>query len=384
MKNFCTRLNHFLFVSACGKIGLSIFVVIGLVAIPLLIPKYSLANRLVKEARAQASMAADEWRGHSISRNVVFKDFKNIRGKGYVENLFTGKKTIEGVEWVRAIEPIIDEIDTLAVFSRYVKGLGSRKGYMNVYTGEVVIPDIFKHAWNFKDNDCAVVCAANDSLYVIDRQGEIISNRGFKMSNKLRFGFVFNDGLCLMESNNGKIGLIDEEGNWVLSPEYDWIIRNPRTGFYILTKDKLFGVVDSELNEILPIKYADIQVNRPFNDPRDDKEWYYSIGYGVTNVDGTRSYYDKEGRFIADSPYSELKELKFNGHFVKNGNWIESETDYMAYRIGNSWGLMTILGKRITAPNYSNIKALGKNRFVATLDNENEIIIDGKGKQIVE
>ena len=173
--------------------------------------RYDLAYEMVKDARLKADIAVEDWHGNPISRNVVFKDYTRVRGKGYVENLFEGKKTIENVEWVRPTEPCINEQDSMAVFSRYEKGRGSRKGYLDIYSGRVTITDKFKHAWIFKNRRYAVVCLDNDSLYVINRNGEIVSKRGFKLSTQLRFGFVFNDDLCVMEGNNGKFGIINPD-----------------------------------------------------------------------------------------------------------------------------------------------------------------------------
>lgn len=220
------KLSHLLFATLGGKIFMSVFAGFGILSFATSLVRYDYAYKLVKEARQKADMAEEKWRGMPLSRDVVYKDFPNVRGKGYVENLYTGNKTVEHVEWVRPICSIIDAPDTLAVFSRFEEGRGSRKGYLNIYTGEVVLPDTYKHAWNFKAGDHAVVCLDNDSLYVIDRSGKFKS-KGFKSTNQLKFGFVFNDGLCIMENNDGKFGLINPYGEWSLNPDYDWITRNP-------------------------------------------------------------------------------------------------------------------------------------------------------------
>lgn len=280
---------------------MSVLAGLGILSFVVLSLGYTHAYHLVKEARQKTEMAKEKWHGMALSRDVVYKDFPNVRGKGYVENLYTGEKTVEDVEWVRPICSIIALPDTLAVFSRFVKCRGSRKGYLNIYTGEVVIPDIFKHAWNFKNGNYAVVCLENDSLYVIDRSGKLKS-KGFKSSNLLRFGFVFNGGLCIMENNNGKFGLINPLGEWSLKPEYDWITRNPRTGAYIVEKDDLFGVIAPDLSVVLPVKFMYIDFDKPVEDPNMNRDWNDKVQYRVKNADGTRSYYDENGSLISASP----------------------------------------------------------------------------------
>lgn len=381
MKKFIHRINHLLFSSLGGKVFMSIFAVFGVVAFASSIVRYDYAYKLVKEARQKAEMAQQEWHGHSLSRNVVYKDYPNVRGKGYVENLYTGRKTIENIEWVRTICETIDAPDTLAVYSRFEDGRGSRKGYLNIYTGKVVIPDIFKHAWNFKDGKHAIVCMENDSLYVINRKGRVIS-KGFKNSNQLKFGFVFNDGLCIMESNEGKFGLINPKGEWILTPEYEWISRNARTGAYLVMQNNLSGVIDKSLNSVLPIKFKHIDFYDHANDPNNDASWYYRVGYWVENPDGTRGYYDKDAKLITECPFIELNPLRYNWSQNEKGDWYEKTSEYVAYRVGDKWGLMSKKGTCITQPIYEWLYAIDANRFETTIDNDVKIIIDETGKEI--
>lgn len=377
------KLNRILFATLGGKIFLSVFAGFGILVFASSLVRYDYAYKLVKEARQKAEMVQQEWHGHSLSRDVVYKDYPSVRGKGYVENLYTGKKTVENVEWVRTICEIIDAPDTLAVFSRFEKGRGSRKGYLDIYTGDVVIPDIYKHAWNFKDGKHAIVCMANDSLYVINRMGKVIS-KGFKSSHQLKFGFVFNDGLCIMESNDGKFGLINPKGEWALNPEYDWITRNPRTGAYKVMQNNLFGIIDKSLNPVLPIKFKDIDFHDHADDPHSDDPWYYRVGYWVENPDGTRGYYDNEAKLITESPHIELHPLQYNWYQDNKGNWYEKTSDYIAYRVGDKWGLMSKRGIRITEPIYEWLYAIDSDRFEATIDNKIKIIIDETGKEITQ
>lgn len=55
---------------------------------------------------------------------------------------------------------------------------------------------------------------------------------------------------------------------------------------YKVLKDGLFGVIDSDLSVVLPIKFKDIDFNEPFNDPYMEREWYYKTGVGAIIVMG--------------------------------------------------------------------------------------------------
>lgn len=297
------KLNHILFVTLGGKIIMSLFAGFGILYFATSLVRYDYAYKLVKDARWKAEMAAEEWRGHPISRNVVFKDYRRIRGKGYVENLYEGKRTVEGVEWVRPTLEIINEPDSMAVFSRYEKGRGSRRGYLDIYSGKVRIEDKFKHAWNFKNGRYAVACLENDSLYVINRRGDIVSERGFRLAPEWRFGFMVNDDLCIMQENNGRYGIINPKGEWVLKPEYDWIVRNPYNGDYKVTQNELFGVKNKDMQEILPVKFIDIDFREHWNDPHKDAKWLKDVTYWAETEDGMMEYYDENGKKLKSAEW---------------------------------------------------------------------------------
>ena len=298
MKKILKKLDGWLFGTVVGKLIMLFLAVFGLATVIAAAVKYDHAYEIVKDARWRAEQAAEEWRGHQISRNVVFKDYRRVRGKGYVENLFEGKKTVEGVEWVRPTLEIINEPDSMAVFSRYVERRGSRKGYLDIYSGRVRIPDKFKHAWNFKNGRYAVACLDNDSLYVIDRTGDIVSERGFRLSPQIRFGFMFNDDLCIMEENNGKFGIINPKGEWVLPPEYDWIVRNPLNGDYKVTVGDKQGIIDKEMTNILPVKFTGIIFRERYNDPYREEKWIKDVAYWAKTDNGMTEYYDKNGKLL--------------------------------------------------------------------------------------
>lgn len=292
------KFDRWLFATTGGKIAVGSLALIGTVAIIAAAVRYDHAREMVKKAQWKAEIAADEWRGHSLSRNVVFKDYRKVRGKGYVENLFDGERTVENVEWVKPTFPIINEPDSMAVFSRYVKGRGSRKGYLDIYSGRVRISDMFKHAWNFKNGAYAVVCQDNDSLYVIDRRGRIVSKRGFKLSNQIGFGFMFNDDLCIMEDNNGKFGIINPYGDWVLEPEYDKILRIPINGDYKVTSGNLHGIKDKDMKDILPLKYDYLNFREVRDDPNNDEIWMKDVAYWARIGEGKLEYFDKDGNIV--------------------------------------------------------------------------------------
>ena len=98
----------------------------------------------------------------------------------------------------------------------------------------MMIPGEYDHAWRFSEGKAAV--CVNGKLGFIDKHGKYIIEPLFAYSSNPKYGldqynrqleqfvdFTFNEGLCPMRGLNGKHGLIEESGNWVLEPKYECI-----------------------------------------------------------------------------------------------------------------------------------------------------------------
>ena len=75
-------------------------------------------------------------------------------------------------------------------------------------------------------------------------------------------------------------------------------MRNPLNGNYKITQNKLFGVKNKEMNEILPIKFVDINFHEHWNDPHKDAKWFKDVAYWAKTEDGLMEYYDKNGKLL--------------------------------------------------------------------------------------
>lgn len=102
-----------------------------------------------------------------ISRNVKMHDEGD--GKAWVFNTRTGKKTLSGIAW---ISKPLGAKDSLVVYSD-----GKKRGYFNKYTGEVVIPAKYAHAWVFSDGIASV--EEDGIVKFIDTKGKQIFDRTF-------------------------------------------------------------------------------------------------------------------------------------------------------------------------------------------------------------
>jgi hypothetical protein len=59
----------------------------------------------------------------------------------------------------------------------------------------------------------------------------------YSRENLWYIDFVFHDGLCPMSDKNGYFGLINEQGEWVVDPVYDYIGKPNDMGYRVVVRD---------------------------------------------------------------------------------------------------------------------------------------------------
>lgn len=254
---------------------------------------------------------------------------KSDKGTFNIMNLKTGKTTIKDVEldWTAA-----SPNDSLSVFCSH-----NRRGYYNMYTGEIVVPSIYRRAWVFSEGLGAV--QHNGNIGFINRKGDVVIDFKYPYHGNPLSSFVFEDGHCVVADTSGHCGVIDRYGSWLIEPEYDNV---------------------STFKEYAIATKAGASVQ---------------IGYDGTIINS----------FVLD----DLDELSYTEEerYVDNDGDVcyaehEIQTGYFSYTIGGRCGLMD--GKtltRLTPPIYKNIRAVRPNMFRATLlDWSSEVIINGKGE----
>ena len=85
---------------------------------------------------------------------------------------------------------------------------------------------------------------------------------------------------------------------------------------------------------------------------------------------------------ITESPFVELHPLSYSSYQDEKDHPQEMNTDYIAYRVGHKWCLLSKRGGRITPPVYEWIYSLDSDRFDVVLDKGVRTIIDGTGKEV--
>lgn len=249
-------------------------------------------------------------------------------GKVSIKNAATGIVTIKDIkiDWTQR-----SRNDSLAVFCSEGK-----RGYYNMYTGEIAVPAQYRRAWIFSEGLAAV--QRNGNIGFIDHQGKVVIDFNYPYHGNPLTEFVFDDGHCVVANAEGKCGVIDKTGKWLIQPEYDNV--NVFQEYAIVTKS---GVS-------MQVTYDGRVLNSFVLDSV--YELTYSEDERFENREGEVEYVDKT-----------------------------IHTGLYAYCVGGRYGLMDSNCHRLTEPLYSSIRAVNRNMFRACLlDGWSEVILNAKGE----
>ena len=214
--------------------------------------------------------------------------------------------------------------DTIGIFKK-----DGKFGYYNVRTKELVIAADYEEAKRFSQGLAGVV--KNGRMGFINLKGETVIGFDY-VYNKLDGNdkCIFQYGYCAIANMEGKYGVIDQTGKWVIIPEY--------------------------MDATVCKDYVVVKVRDNFNIQMD-----YS-GH-ILN------------RHVVDK-VEILCMVRDDRHVIK-------ATKYCMYTVNGRCGLMDCKGNILTAPIYLYIDAIGEELFSATLlDDSSHVIIDGKGNVV--
>ena len=308
------------------------------------------------------------WEEKHISNRIVFQQlYYSNEGRVYDEN----KKEVllKEVDWVVTS----DDKDSLAVFAR-----NGKRGYINRFTGKIAVPEIYTRAWIFSEGLAAV--EKDGELLFIDHSGKVVIDKDFQVHFD-NPKYAFKNGYCMIENPaDGKMGLIDRNGNWALNAEYYNLFNNE--GFWQVEKDGCVGLYTAELDVMFPVENTGIYV--------------YDDVIEIRHADHTAKRYDYEGNIVVDFVIDEVSNMQYETTELRNDvesadnecgdNKIYGIADCQRYlvRSGNYntpdyYGLLNRNGKTLTPPIYTSIEAIGKDRYLCQPDG---VIVNDQGEII--
>ena len=221
----------------------------------------------------------------------------------------------------------------------------------------------------------------------IDASGEVVIDPHIPYNPEIE-GYVFHDNHCVVYHEiRDRFGLLDNQGNWVLKPEY--ISIESSNDFWIVDNGEGSSVLDSSMNTVIPFLKGEIWVSDEY--------------ISVTLSNHIIQRYSLSGEMINDFYINDVSYMTYESDELrystsKNYNeegTLTSETenieplpvDKMAkcrrYEAESGWyGLMTADGKVITPPSYCSIQAIGYDMYLCKDNDEDGVILNGKGQRI--
>ena len=150
--------------------------------------------------------------------------------------------------WV--IQPQFEEVDA---FSESIASFRKGTSWGLITTDGRVIQDPKWMEVKKFENGLAVVKSEDNSLYVLNQAGSLVSPTGFEKVCRLKDGF-------LLVEVGGKKGIIEPNGNILLPLEYDQV-EIASKDLIIVHKNGLAGMINSAGNTLFPIQYQQIQLD---------------------------------------------------------------------------------------------------------------------------
>ena len=338
----------------CGKIGQwwrkkSLWRKAVVVALLSAIPTLMVVDCVVDSCRAARRRSRVYIRNvEYVGSNLEIHYFN--RGENKLFNRETNSYTLEGIEWVS--NTFGD--DSLVVYSdTYRYYTTSKRGYLNINTGEVVIPATeYSRAWLFSDGVAAVV--KEGKVGFIDRENNVVIPFKFDydpMTEELwNFGYMFYDGYSIMTNSEGLFGLIDKSGEWVVEPQYERIEGTDERGWRKVYNNGLYGIITNDGCMIYSPEYKSITI-------MDDNTL-------ILEKEGRRWREDERGNVVVPLLYDDCHHLCYYVYVPEEDDYKEFLSPYLLYTIGDKSGVMVRdTGEVLSPAVYGDISVVGKDRF---------------------
>ncbi len=294
-----------------------------------------------------------------LSEYVTLRSFSDDKWRVY--NYQIEEYTTTRINWLSETSAN----DSLAVYA-----LPGKRGYVNVNTGRIVIDaetNDYNKAWVFSEGLAAVM--KDGKVGFINAQNKVVIPFQFDYTDNVEmydFAYVFHNGYCAMNNTDGKLGLIDNSGNWVVEAEYDEIWAPHDSGYRVIIKDGKYGILDSTNAIVYPTEYNYISI---VND-----------GFVLTN-EGRKWQVDFDGNTVQPFLFDGTYYINYPTGYDESGEIQYAFADFVKYEVLNHYGIMNrITGEPITPAIYSDINMLSPELFeVQEYDKYDYYLLDRKG-----
>lgn len=272
-------------------------------------------------------------------------------------------------EWILFTAHHPDYDDSLTVFCK-----DNKRGFLNCYTGEIVIEPQYEAAWVFSDGLAAV--KKDGKIGFINKKNEIVIPFKFGYYKRNydfdQIDYAFHNGYCYMIDSSGLQGVIDKSGEWKIKPIYAYINKNwGRDDFYVIGEDGKVGYINSKMEVVLPTEYDDIiKESDGFILTKDHRKWKI----------------DHDGNVIIPFMYDYIVKMEYIANYNSDADEVYVLSDeFMRYCINGYYGIYNVKTNEIVTPAiYISIDMFNKDLFNVQSANYSGYIIDGKGNIVVK
>ena len=266
---------------------------------------------------------------------------KHYPDKEYVRiyNLNTRRYVSPKMRWVSRG---VSEGDSLTVFCD-MKG---KRGFINLYTGEIVMKGRYNHAWNFSEG-LAAVCRDN-LIGFVNTAGEEVIPCQFPTTQYAitRLGYAFHDGYCVITNSKNECGLINPQGELVVDTIYDCIWNPSDLEVRIFQDEDKYGLMSPSGKILLPLYYTEI--------------WCDGVNL-LARKDGVMVELDASGKVI--NPFCSTDDYK--PMYLPSDYEYEHPTGYFKYFVREREGIIDSNGKMVIPAIYYEINQLNDHLFEA-------------------
>ena len=306
----------------------------------------------------------ESWYDMKLSENVSLHSFADQRWRVY--NHSTEKYTTKKIGWLATPS----DGDTLAVYA-----LANRRGYIDVNSGNIVIDaetNDYQMAWVFSEGLAAVM--KDGKVGFINAKNEIVIPFQYDYSRIIKdsgIGYLFHRGYCPMTNAEGKMGIINLGGDWVVAPIYDKIWWHPSSEYHIFVEDGEYGVLGNPLECVYAAEYNYLSIDskhKRFTLVRDGRMWQE----------------DENGEIVIPFMYNSAYHISYPCGYKEDGEIDYKLSDYLKYEVGNYYGIVNRkTGEPITRAIYSSINMLSQDLFeVQEYDSYDCYLLDAKGNVV--
>ena len=257
--------------------------------------------------------------------------------------------------------------DSLVVF----RSFDHKRGYINKNTGKIVIPAQFNRAWNFYEGLAAVF--VDGYVWFINENGEMAFKEVFPIvydDDYNSIAFRFHHGLCVMRTMEGKWGMINTKGEWIVEPIYT-VLSAPQLGSRIVGDGTHYGLLDLEGNIILPVEYDDIHLS--------NRE-----GCLMLVKDGRAKLVNRKLETVEPFVFDRTFLLSYvDGYRDSEEEATSVHPKYFGYQIGEYCGVLDDQGHVIIPAKYEWVRIAGEHLFEVSISSYNErILFNHKGERV--